>query len=112
MCVVGRLLLWLIYTIPDIFLKVKLFALYMAAIIALAFVTIHTFSMVIAFNGYAESKRVDQYFVPVVHLIAGMLVYMHPSSKLSAYTFIYRDMTNKVCIFLHDIYVIMPISKI
>ncbi|KNA06140.1 hypothetical protein SOVF_183830 [Spinacia oleracea] len=44
-----------------------------SAIIALAFVTIHTFSMVIAFNGYAESKRVDQYFVPVVHLIAGML---------------------------------------
>ncbi|KAK9672270.1 hypothetical protein RND81_12G088000 [Saponaria officinalis] len=44
-----------------------------SAIIALTFVTIHTFSMVIAFNGYAESKRVDLYFVPVVHLIAGML---------------------------------------
>ncbi|KAH9606876.1 hypothetical protein KSS87_019710 [Heliosperma pusillum] len=44
-----------------------------SAIIALAFVTIHTFSMVIAFNGYAEGKRVDQYFVPIVHLIAGML---------------------------------------
>ncbi|XP_074320038.1 gamma-secretase subunit APH1-like [Silene latifolia] len=44
-----------------------------SAIIALAFVTIHTFSMVIAFNGYAEGKRVDQYFVPTVHLIAGML---------------------------------------
>lgn len=45
-----------------------------AAIIALAFVTIHTFSMVIAFNGYAEKKRVDQLFVPIVHLVAGMLV--------------------------------------
>ncbi|XP_057546901.1 gamma-secretase subunit APH1-like isoform X1 [Amaranthus tricolor] len=44
-----------------------------SAFIALAFVTIHTFSMVIAFNGYAESKRLDQYFVPIVHLIAGML---------------------------------------
>ncbi|KAL9233213.1 hypothetical protein vseg_008237 [Gypsophila vaccaria] len=44
-----------------------------SSIIALAFVTIHTFSMVIAFNGYAESKKVDVYFVPVVHLIAGML---------------------------------------
>lgn len=44
-----------------------------SAIIALGFVTIHTFSMVIAFNGYAESKRVHQYFVPIVHLIAGML---------------------------------------
>ncbi|XP_058181574.1 gamma-secretase subunit APH1-like isoform X3 [Rhododendron vialii] len=43
------------------------------AIIALAFVTIHTFSMVIAFNGYAEKKRVDQLFVPIVHLVAGML---------------------------------------
>ncbi|XP_058181572.1 gamma-secretase subunit APH1-like isoform X1 [Rhododendron vialii] len=45
-----------------------------SAIIALAFVTIHTFSMVIAFNGYAEKKRVDQLFVPIVHLVAGMLV--------------------------------------
>ncbi|XP_058181573.1 gamma-secretase subunit APH1-like isoform X2 [Rhododendron vialii] len=44
-----------------------------SAIIALAFVTIHTFSMVIAFNGYAEKKRVDQLFVPIVHLVAGML---------------------------------------
>ncbi|XP_019184670.1 PREDICTED: gamma-secretase subunit APH1-like [Ipomoea nil] len=44
-----------------------------SAIIALAFVTIHTFSMVIAFNGYAEGNKVDQCFVPVVHLVAGML---------------------------------------
>ncbi|KAL3500546.1 hypothetical protein ACH5RR_039639 [Cinchona calisaya] len=44
-----------------------------SSIIALAFVTIHTFSMVIAFNGYAEGNRVDQLIVPVVHLIAGML---------------------------------------
>ncbi|KAK9205990.1 hypothetical protein WN943_016261 [Citrus x changshan-huyou] len=45
-----------------------------SAIIALAFVTIHTFSMVIAFNGYAEGNTTDQYFVPVVHLVAGMVV--------------------------------------
>ncbi|XP_042985723.1 gamma-secretase subunit APH1-like isoform X2 [Carya illinoinensis] len=44
-----------------------------SAIIALAFVTIHTFSMVIAFNGYAEGNKVDQVFVPVVHLVAGMV---------------------------------------
>ncbi|CAL5417034.1 unnamed protein product [Camellia sinensis] len=44
-----------------------------SAIIALAFVTIHTFSMVIAFNGYAEKNIVDQLFVPIVHLISGML---------------------------------------
>ncbi|XP_062172589.1 gamma-secretase subunit APH1-like isoform X2 [Alnus glutinosa] len=43
-----------------------------SAIISLAFVTIHTFSMVIAFNGYAEGNKVDQLFVPVVHLVAGM----------------------------------------
>lgn len=45
-----------------------------AATIALAFVTIHTFSMVIAFNGYSEGSKVDQLFVPTVHLLAGMLV--------------------------------------
>ncbi|CAK9161126.1 unnamed protein product [Ilex paraguariensis] len=44
-----------------------------SAIIALAFVTIHTFSMVIAFNGYAEGNKFDQFFVPTVHLLAGML---------------------------------------
>ncbi|KAH1096110.1 hypothetical protein J1N35_013031 [Gossypium stocksii] len=43
------------------------------AIIALAFVTVHTFSMVIAFNGYAEGNKVDQLFVPSVHLAAGMM---------------------------------------
>lgn len=55
--------------LADIF-----FFLYFAAIIALAFVTIHTFSMVIAFNGYAEGNKVDQIFVPSVHLVAGMVV--------------------------------------
>ncbi|KAJ9189214.1 hypothetical protein P3X46_000535 [Hevea brasiliensis] len=44
-----------------------------SAIIALAFVTIHTFSMVIAFNGYAEGNRIDQFFVPIVHLVAGLV---------------------------------------
>lgn len=42
--------------------------------IALAFVIIHTFSMVIAFKGFAEQNKVDQLFVPIVHLVAGMLV--------------------------------------
>ncbi|KAL3617873.1 hypothetical protein CASFOL_038194 [Castilleja foliolosa] len=44
-----------------------------SAIIALAFVTIHTFSMVIAFSGYSEGNKFDQYFAPIVHLAAGML---------------------------------------
>ncbi|GMH18198.1 hypothetical protein Nepgr_020039 [Nepenthes gracilis] len=44
-----------------------------SAILALAFVTIHTFSMVIAFNGHAEANKLDQYFVPIVHLISGIL---------------------------------------
>ncbi|CAH9092332.1 unnamed protein product [Cuscuta europaea] len=43
-----------------------------SSIIALAFATIHTFSMVIAFNGYAEGNKPDQIFVPVVHLFAAM----------------------------------------
>lgn len=44
-----------------------------SSITALAFVTIHTFSMVIAFNGYAENSKVDQLFVPVVHLVSALL---------------------------------------
>ncbi|KAH9727682.1 gamma-secretase subunit APH1-like [Citrus sinensis] len=51
-----------------------------SAIIALAFVTIHTFSMVIAFNGYAEGNTTDQYFVPVVHLVAGMVTLVNFAS--------------------------------
>lgn len=44
-----------------------------SAIISLGFVTIHTFSMVIAFNGYAEGRKLDQMFVPAVHLIAAIV---------------------------------------
>ncbi|KAK2435736.1 gamma-secretase subunit APH1 [Trifolium repens] len=51
--------------------KIPFFLL--SAIIALAFVTIHTFSMIIAFNGYAEGNKVDRYFVPIVHVVAGMV---------------------------------------
>ncbi|KAB1213319.1 Gamma-secretase subunit APH1-like [Morella rubra] len=51
-----------------------------SAIIALAFVTIHTFSMVIAFSGYAEGNKVDQFFVPVVHLVAGMVTLINFAS--------------------------------
>ncbi|KAJ9701443.1 hypothetical protein PVL29_006687 [Vitis rotundifolia] len=50
------------------------------ALIALAFVTIHTFSMVIAFNGYAEGNKVDQLFVPVVHMVAGMVTLINLAS--------------------------------
>nr|XP_023882881.1 gamma-secretase subunit APH1-like isoform X1 [Quercus suber] len=52
-----------------------------SAIIALAFVTIHTFSMVIAFNGYAEGNKVDQLFVPVVHLAAGLVWHFRKKTK-------------------------------
>lgn len=51
-----------------------------SAIITLAFVTIHTFSMVIAFSGYAEGNKVDQLFVPVVHIIAGMVTLVNFAS--------------------------------
>ncbi|XP_010242751.1 PREDICTED: gamma-secretase subunit APH1-like [Nelumbo nucifera] len=51
-----------------------------SAIISLGFVTIHTYSMVIAFNGYAEGKRIDQIFVPVIHLVAGMVTLINLAS--------------------------------
>ncbi|KAH6796196.1 hypothetical protein C2S51_037182 [Perilla frutescens var. frutescens] len=51
-----------------------------SAIIALAFVTIHTFSMVIAFNGYSEGNKKDQYFAPVVHLASGMFTLINLAS--------------------------------
>ncbi|KAJ4968372.1 hypothetical protein NE237_015073 [Protea cynaroides] len=51
-----------------------------SALISLGFVTIHTFSMVIAFNGYAEGKKTDQIFVPVVHLVAGMVTLINLAS--------------------------------
>ncbi|GJM90837.1 hypothetical protein PR202_ga07155 [Eleusine coracana subsp. coracana] len=43
------------------------------AIIALGFLVIHTFSMIIAFNGYDEKKKSDQIVVPVVHLAAAVM---------------------------------------
>lgn len=55
-------------------MKFLITACWRAAMIALAFVIIHTFSMVIAFSGFAEQNKVDQSFVPIVHLVAGMLV--------------------------------------
>ncbi|KAJ8755281.1 hypothetical protein K2173_019079 [Erythroxylum novogranatense] len=51
-----------------------------SAIIALAFVTIHTFSMVIAFNGYAEENKVDQVFAPTVHLLAALVTLVNFAS--------------------------------
>ncbi|KAG9155051.1 hypothetical protein Leryth_011040 [Lithospermum erythrorhizon] len=53
---------------------------FVSAIIALAFVTIHTFSMVIAFNGYEAGNKVDQLFVPGIHLVAGMLTLINFAS--------------------------------
>ncbi|OVA04597.1 Gamma-secretase subunit Aph-1 [Macleaya cordata] len=51
-----------------------------SAIICLALVTIHTFSMVIAFNGYAEGNKTDQVFVPVVHLVAAAMTLINLAS--------------------------------
>ena len=47
---------------------------YFPALIALGFLVIHTFSMIIAFNAYDERKKSDQIFVPVVHLTAAVMV--------------------------------------
>ncbi|PSS24078.1 Gamma-secretase subunit APH1-like [Actinidia chinensis var. chinensis] len=51
-----------------------------SAIIALAFTIIHAFSMVIAFNGYEEKYRVQQLFVPIIHLVAGILTLINLAS--------------------------------
>ncbi|KAL8098192.1 hypothetical protein AgCh_031093 [Apium graveolens] len=51
-----------------------------SAMIALAFVIIHTFSMVIAFSGFAEQNKVDQSFVPIVHLVSGLLTLVNFAS--------------------------------
>ncbi|MED6107895.1 hypothetical protein PIB30_018347 [Stylosanthes scabra] len=61
------------------------------ALIALAFVTIHTFSMVITFNGYAEGNKVDEYFVPIVHVVAGVLTLINfaPGVALLLLAFLY-----------------------
>lgn len=45
-----------------------------AAIISLGFVMIHTFSMVIAFNGYSEGRKTDQVLIPILHGIAATTV--------------------------------------
>ncbi|XP_039132977.1 gamma-secretase subunit APH1-like [Dioscorea cayenensis subsp. rotundata] len=44
-----------------------------SAIMSLGFTIIHTFCMVIAFEGYAGGTKTDQVFVPIIHLIAAML---------------------------------------
>ncbi|XP_026444175.1 gamma-secretase subunit APH1-like [Papaver somniferum] len=46
---------------------------------------LHTFSMVIAFNGYAEGNKSDQIFVPAVHLIAVSMVFLFFSYDLILY---------------------------
>lgn len=76
------------------------FVLYFTALIALAFVTIHTFSMVIAFNGYAEGNKVDQFFVPIVHLVAGMVVSLS-NLKYSTKTDTHRCTLFTVAVLLH-----------
>ncbi|KMZ58855.1 Gamma-secretase subunit APH1-like [Zostera marina] len=43
-----------------------------SAIMSLGFLLIHTCSMVVAFNGFAEGKKTDRLFAPMVHLVAAM----------------------------------------
>lgn len=44
------------------------------ALTTLGFFLLHTFSMIIAFNGYTKLNRTQQLFVPVMHLGASLLV--------------------------------------
>jgi hypothetical protein len=76
-----------------------------AAIIALAFVTIHTFSMIIAFNGYAEGNKVDRYFVPIVHVVAGMVVKTH-----TLHIYISALLFTTATLILHIFYLSLPLT--
>lgn len=62
---------------------------FMAAIMSLGFLLIHTCSMVVAFNGFAEGKKTDKLFAPMVHLIAAMTVSIYFSFKLLKHHEIY-----------------------
>lgn len=44
-----------------------------SAIISLGFMIIHTFSMVIAFNAYAEGRKLDQIIIPIIHILAAVM---------------------------------------
>ncbi|KAJ8458157.1 hypothetical protein OPV22_031083 [Ensete ventricosum] len=44
-----------------------------SAIISLGFMIIHTFSMVIAFNAYAEGNKLNQITIPIIHILAAVM---------------------------------------
>ena len=67
----NHALIWVVY---DALLCVC------AALTALAFFLIHTFSMVITFNAYTNDERSQQLFVPVMHLGAALLVWFSQTS--------------------------------
>jgi hypothetical protein len=72
---------------------------YFSALIALGFLVIHTFSMIIAFNAYDERKKSDQIFVPVVHMTAAVMVRTRSClvSVVLIVTFFWRSCTLLVC---------------
>lgn len=47
--------------------------------------------MVIAYNGYAEKNKVDQLFVPIVHLVAAMVVKILTLTLHRHTTYMHRD---------------------
>lgn len=58
---------------------------------SLGFTIIHTFCMVIAFEGYAGGTKTDQVFVPIIHLIAAMLVRFSTSQIFLKYFMSYES---------------------
>lgn len=51
-----------------------------AALLSLSFLVIHTFSMIIAFNGYEERKKGLMFFAPGLHFLASFLTLVNLSS--------------------------------
>lgn len=57
--------------------------------------------MVIAFSGYSEGNKKDQYFAPIVHLAAGMMVSfiaVHQSMLIISCELYNSNLPNIVCV--------------
>lgn len=62
------------------------------ALTTLGFFLLHTFSMIIAFNGYTKLNRTQQLFVPVMHLGASLLVRSASCSSILVNILLYSSL--------------------
>lgn len=62
---------------------------YFAAIISLGFVIVHTFSMIVAFNGFTDGRKVDQVMVPAIHILAAVPVRIQSDENFDVINYLY-----------------------